>query len=289
MNINANTDAGVRVFQPLPDDLSKAEQIDYTIGALVADMRFALLEVSKLREDNHAMQQLLDAGKAQQILVSPATPSTVIMNTSSPPSSAISSCNSAMLSNTESERVAPTVDSGQDPPPPLSIRKLDLSAVPQEERTRAKEENLKSTISKPSTRSSTCQTPAKWMNVKPVPTHAYGTVQTMMQAIRPKLSSASKVAPNFPVPIPEPKPNKRAGKTSGRHDVRVDTVRADSTSKPVSENIWTCLHGCGFQHSSWSKAMKHEVHCPAATGPRPSGQQAGTGGTRTRSRVRPYP
>ena len=140
MNINANTDAGVRVFQPLPDDLSRSEQIDYTIGALVTDMRFALLEISKLREDNHAMQQQLDAGKARQILVSPATPSTVIMNTSSPPSSAISSCNSAMLSNTESERVAPTVDSGQDPPPPLSIRKLDLSAVPQEERTGAKEE-----------------------------------------------------------------------------------------------------------------------------------------------------
>ena len=77
MNINANTDAGVRVFQPLPDDLSKAEQIDYTIGALVTDMRFALLEISKLREDKHAMRQLLDAGKAQQILVSPATPSTV--------------------------------------------------------------------------------------------------------------------------------------------------------------------------------------------------------------------
>ena len=76
MNINANTDAGVRVFQPLPDDLSKAEQIDYTIGALIADMRFALLEIAKLREENHAMQQLLDAGKAQQILVSPATPST---------------------------------------------------------------------------------------------------------------------------------------------------------------------------------------------------------------------
>ena len=131
------------------------------IGALVTDMRFALLEIAKLREENHAMQQLLDAGKAQQILVSPATPSTVIMNTSSPPSSAISSCNSAMLSNTESERVAPTVDSGQDPPPPFSVRKLDLSAVPQEERTGAKEENLKSTISKPSTRNSTCQTPAK--------------------------------------------------------------------------------------------------------------------------------
>ena len=97
MDINANTDAGVRVFQPLPDDLSKAEQIDYTIGALVADMRFALLEISKLREDNHAMQLLLNAGKAQQILelVSPATPSTVIMNTSSPLSSAISSCTSA--------------------------------------------------------------------------------------------------------------------------------------------------------------------------------------------------
>ena len=135
MNINASTDAGVRVFQPLPEHLSSKEQIDYTIGALVADMRFALLEISKLREDNHAMQQLLDTGKAQQILVSPATPSTVIMNRSSPPSSAIASCNSAMLSNTESERVAPTVDSGQDPPPPLSIRKLDLSAVPQEERT----------------------------------------------------------------------------------------------------------------------------------------------------------
>ena len=97
MNINANTAAGVRVFQPLPDDLSKAEQIDYTIGALVTDMRFALLEIAKLREENHAMQQLLDAGKAQQILVSPATPSTVIMNTSSPPSSAISSCNSAQF------------------------------------------------------------------------------------------------------------------------------------------------------------------------------------------------
>jgi hypothetical protein len=108
------------------------------------------------------------------------------------------------------------------------------------------------------------------MNDKPVPTHAYDTVQTMMQAIRPESSSASKVAPNFPVPIPEPKPNKCAGKTSGRHDVRADTVRADSTFKPVSENIWTCLHSCGFQHSSWSKAMKHEVHCPAATGPRPS-------------------
>ena len=80
MDINASTDAGVRVFQPLPDNLSRSEQIDYTIGALVADMRFALLEISKLREDNHAMQQLLDAGKAQQILVSPATPSTVIMN-----------------------------------------------------------------------------------------------------------------------------------------------------------------------------------------------------------------
>ena len=162
MNINANTDAGVRVFQPLPDDLSKAEQIDYTIGALVADMRFALLEIAKLREENHAMQQQLDAGKAQQILVSPATPSTVIMNTPSPLSSAISSCTSAhAVEQIRSERVAPTVDSGQDPPPPLSMGKLDLSAVPQEERTGAKEENLKSTISKPSTRNSTCQTPAK--------------------------------------------------------------------------------------------------------------------------------
>ena len=80
MDINASTDAGVRVFQPLPDNLSRSEQIDYTIGALVTDMRFALLEIAKLREENHAMQQLLDAGKAQQILVSPATPSTVIMN-----------------------------------------------------------------------------------------------------------------------------------------------------------------------------------------------------------------
>ena len=74
MNINANTDAGVRVFQPLPDNLSRTGQIDYTIDALVADTRFALLEIAKLREENHAMQQLLDAGKAQQILVSPATP-----------------------------------------------------------------------------------------------------------------------------------------------------------------------------------------------------------------------
>ena len=159
MDINANTDAGVRVFQPLPDNLSRSEQIDYTIGALVTDMRFALLEIAKLREEGHAMQQLLDAGKAQQILVSPATPSTVIMNTSSPLSSAISSCTSAhAVVQIESERVAPTVDSGQDPPPPLSVRKLDLSAVPQEERTGAKEENLQSTISKPSTRSSACQT-----------------------------------------------------------------------------------------------------------------------------------
>jgi len=271
MNINANTDAGVRVFQPLPDDLSKAEQIDHTIGALVADMRFALLEVSKLREDNHAMRQLLDAGKAQQILVSPATPSTVIMNTSSPPSSAISSCNSAMLSNIESERVAPTVDSGQDPPPPLSVGKLDLSAVPQEKRTGAKEKILHSTISKPSTRNSTCQTPAKWMDIEPVPRHAKGTVQTMMQAIRPKSesSSASKVAPNFPVPIPEPKPNKRAGKASGQASGK-HVVRADTECGNVSGHKWTCLHDCGFNNSSWSKVDKHEAHCPAATGPRPS-------------------
>ena len=55
MDINANTDAGVRVFQPLPDNLSRTEQIDYTIDALVADTRFALLEIAKLREDNHAM------------------------------------------------------------------------------------------------------------------------------------------------------------------------------------------------------------------------------------------
>ena len=55
MDINANTDAGVRVFQPLPDNLSRTEQIDYTIDALVADTRFALLEIAKLREENHAM------------------------------------------------------------------------------------------------------------------------------------------------------------------------------------------------------------------------------------------
>ena len=58
MNINANTDAGVRVFQPLPDNLSRSEQIDYTIGALVTDMRFALLEIAKLREEGHTMKQL---------------------------------------------------------------------------------------------------------------------------------------------------------------------------------------------------------------------------------------
>ena len=64
-------------------------------SALVADMRFALLEIAKLCEESHVMRQLLDAGKAQQILVSPTTPSTVNMNTSSLLSSTISSCTSA--------------------------------------------------------------------------------------------------------------------------------------------------------------------------------------------------
>ena len=82
----------------------------------------------------------------------------------------------------------------------------------------------------------------------------------MMQAIRPELSSASRVAPDFPVPAPEPKLNKHAGKASSRH-----AVRADTTSNAVSEHKWACLYGCGFQHSSWNKVEKHEAHCPAAT------------------------
>ena len=73
----------VRVFQPLPDNLSRTEQVDHTIGALVADMRFALLEIAKLREEGHAMRQLREAGKAQQLQVSPATPPRVNMNTPS--------------------------------------------------------------------------------------------------------------------------------------------------------------------------------------------------------------
>ena len=78
----------------------------------------------------------------------------------------------------ESERVAPTVNSGQDPLLPLSVCKLDLSVVLQEEHTGAKKENLKLMISKPLTQNSTCQTPMKWMNIKPVPKHANGTVMT---------------------------------------------------------------------------------------------------------------
>ena len=66
MNINANTDAGVRVFQPLPDNLSRSEQIDYTIGALVTDMRFALLEIAKLRV-SYACQQASDETPTQEI------------------------------------------------------------------------------------------------------------------------------------------------------------------------------------------------------------------------------
>ena len=54
MDINASTDAGVRVFQPLPDNLSSKEQTNYTISALITDMQFALLEIAKLREVNHA-------------------------------------------------------------------------------------------------------------------------------------------------------------------------------------------------------------------------------------------
>ena len=44
------------------------------IGALVTDMRFALLEIAKLREEGRTMQQQLDAGKAQQMYRLPNPP-----------------------------------------------------------------------------------------------------------------------------------------------------------------------------------------------------------------------